>query len=90
MRPAPGPAGASRVSMLVFFVAAGCLVFVSSLAAVQGLLSYAGPAPDSSVFAFCPIMAGLGAAFGFERWWSYELGPCNPFHEYAKTPSMFP
>jgi len=35
---------------------------------------------DPSVLEFYPLMAGVGALFGFERWWTYQNGPVNPFH----------
>lgn len=36
---------------------------------------------DTSVVCFCPLMAIFGAIFGFERWWSNEIGPYNPIHD---------
>jgi len=51
---------------------------------VQASLDLAGRPPDSSVYSFYPIMALIGAAFGFERWWAHEQGGdegYNPFHE---------
>jgi len=64
---------------LVVCVGSGILIFVSMLSIVLLLVSYAG-AMDSSQLSFYWIMAGAGALFGFERWWSYEQGPVNPFH----------
>ncbi len=70
------------VRTLVFFLAAGVGLFVAGLYAVLTLLgSVGGAGYDASVLSFYPFMAALGAVFGFERWWSYELGPYNPIHD---------
>jgi len=68
---------------LLYLTVAGMGIFMSFLLVLQLSLVYFGTAPDPSVFKFYPIMAGLGALFGFERWWSYEQGEYNPFHESA-------
>jgi hypothetical protein len=51
------------------------------LLCLHASLVFVGDSPDSSVYYFYPIMGGLGAAFGFERWWSHEYGDVNPFHD---------
>ncbi len=66
---------------LVLMMGAGVALFVALLFCLQALLTYAGAAMDSSVYSFYPIMAGLGAMFGFERWWAHEQGGVNPFHD---------
>ncbi|HUI85909.1 MAG TPA: hypothetical protein VLY21_01985 [Nitrososphaerales archaeon] len=71
------PARSLLVSVLV-----GCLIFIFFLFVVQMTLQYfaAGYGLDSSFEEFYPIMAALGALWGFSRWWSYEQGEYNPFH----------
>jgi hypothetical protein len=71
----------THIRRLVMMVAAGTGIFVVLLLALQAVLVYAGAAPDSSIYRFYPVMAALGAAFGFERWWAAEQGEQNPFHD---------
>ncbi|MDA4125546.1 MAG: hypothetical protein OK438_08915 [Thaumarchaeota archaeon] len=71
----------AHLKRLVKMVAAGIAIFIALLLALQAALVYAGAAPDSSVYWFYPIMAVLGALFGFERWWATEQGGNNPFHD---------
>ena len=59
----------------------GSALFAVFLLSVQAALSYAGRFPDQTFYSFYPIMVGLGAAFGFERWWAHEQGDFNPFHD---------
>ncbi len=66
---------------LGFFLLAGCAVFVALLVCLQALLVFVGYAVDPSFYNFYPILALLGAAFGFERWWAHEQGDVNPFHD---------
>ncbi|MDG6900653.1 MAG: hypothetical protein JRM80_01630 [Nitrososphaerota archaeon] len=66
---------------LLYCTGVGVGFFVSLFLALHLVLIYSGIAPDPSVFRFYPIMAGLGVLFGFERWWAYEQGGVNPFHE---------
>jgi drug/metabolite transporter (DMT)-like permease len=66
---------------LVLLMGAGVLFFVGLFLCLHLLLIYAGAAPDPSVYNFYPLMAGLGALFGFERWWAHEQGGVNPFHD---------
>jgi hypothetical protein len=49
-------------------MAAGACVFLLLLVALQVALSFAGNPVDSTFYKFYPIMAALGAVFGFERW----------------------
>ena len=62
-------------------MAAGVCIFTSFIVAVQVSLDLVGKLPDSTFYNFYPIMVALGAAFGFERWWAYEQGEHNPFHD---------
>jgi hypothetical protein len=41
---------------------------------------------DPSIWNFYPLMAAIGAMFAFERWWTYECGGVNPWHD-RKTSS---
>jgi uncharacterized RDD family membrane protein YckC len=66
---------------LLKMLAVGSAFFVILLFAVQVILIFGKLAPDSSFYNFYPIMAGLGALFGFERWWAHEQGGVNPFHD---------
>ena len=66
---------------LAYFLAAGASLFVAGLFVTLTSLGAAGVRYDSSVLDFYPVMAGLGAIFGFERWWSHIYGPSNPFHD---------
>ena len=69
---------------LPVFLAAGSFIFVLFLLAVEAALVYLGGwKPDSSVANFYWLMGVIGTVWGFERWWSYELGPCNPFHDHG-------
>ncbi len=63
-----------HVKRLLKMVAAGSAVFSALLFALQALLVHEGLAPDSSFYDFYPIMAALGVAFGFERWWATMQG----------------
>jgi hypothetical protein len=62
-------------------LAGGASIFVLALLGLHLALILAGVGPDSSVLNFYPLMVGAGALFGFERWWSYEQGGVNPFHD---------
>ncbi len=62
-------------------LAAGMFIFVSFLLVLHLSLIYAGVKLDSSIMNFYPMMAGAGILFGFERWWAYEQGGVNPFHD---------
>lgn len=63
-------------------IPAGASIFMAMFFVLQMSLQVgAGYYPDSSVWNFYPLMAFAGAIFGFERWWAYEQGPYNPFHE---------
>lgn len=66
---------------MALLIAAGACAFVALLAALQFALSSVGVKLDATFYDFYPIMAGLGAVFGFERWWGQELGEYNPFHD---------
>lgn len=67
---------------LALFLLGGASLFVLGLFMFLTLLATLGGFSfDSSVLTFYPVMAGLGALFGFERWWSYERGPVNPFRD---------
>jgi hypothetical protein len=67
---------------LALFLAGGAFLFVLGLFTFLTLLgAIGGFSFDSSVLSFYPIITGLGALFGFGRWWSYEVGPVNPFHD---------
>lgn len=67
---------------LLFFVGAGIFIFVSGLFILLTALEYLGGVKyDPSILYFYPFMAALGAVFGFERWWSHQMGPYNPFHD---------
>lgn len=60
----------------------GASIFILLFAAFHlMILMYAPTTLDFSALYFYPIMAGLGMVFGFERWWSYEQGSYNPFHD---------
>lgn len=68
---------------LVKFLVAGSSLFIFFLFAVQSVLVYLGGwRSDPSVLYFYPLMALLGTVWGFEQWWSYEIGPYNPFHDH--------
>ncbi len=71
----------AHIRRLIKMVAAGIGIFIVLLLALQAALVYAGAALDPSVYRFYPVMAALGAAFGFERWWATEQGEHNPFHD---------
>ena len=71
----------SHLKRLVLFMAAVIAIFLLFLVAVQVALGLVGKLPDPTFYDFYPIMVALGAAFGFERWWAYEQGEHNPFHE---------
>ncbi|MDV3293958.1 MAG: hypothetical protein LYZ70_06775 [Nitrososphaerales archaeon] len=71
----------AHLKRLGFFTLAGGAIFVALLVALQAALAFAGHPVDSSIYKFYPILAGLGAAFGFERWWAHEQGDVNPFHD---------
>jgi hypothetical protein len=66
---------------MVLLIALFACVFMVLLAALQVALSSVGIRYGGSFYEFYPIMAGLGAIVGFERWWSQELGDYNPFHD---------
>ncbi|MDE1858141.1 MAG: hypothetical protein KGI26_03630 [Thaumarchaeota archaeon] len=67
---------------LVLFLGSGAAIFVLGLFLVLWFLGAAGGfSYDPSVLDFYPVMAGLGAVFGFERWWAHMYGPSNPFHD---------
>ena len=70
----------SHARRLLKLVGGGVATFVLILAAIQIALSMAGDGSDPSFYNFYPVMAGLGAVFGFERWWGQEQGDYNPFH----------
>jgi hypothetical protein len=59
----------------------GASIFVLGFLVFQLALIFAGHALDGSVLNFYPLVAGAGALFGFERWWSNEQGGVNPFHD---------
>jgi hypothetical protein len=69
---------ARRMAMMI---AAGACAFMALLAALQVAFGFVGLKMDATFYEFYPIMAGLGALFGFERWWGRELGDYNPFHD---------
>ncbi len=71
----------NHAKRLAKLIAAGVCVFLALLAALQVALSFVGIRPDATFYDFYPIMAALGVVFGFERWWSQELGDYNPFHD---------
>ncbi|MDE1853500.1 MAG: hypothetical protein KGI38_07115 [Thaumarchaeota archaeon] len=67
---------------LILLIGAGSMIFMLGLSILLAFLGYAGRVwYDPSVLDFYPLMAGLGALFGFERWWGYEYGETNPFHD---------
>jgi hypothetical protein len=77
-----GPLDKHPFRTLALFLALGILAFLAGLFALLGFLQgFAGAKFDSSVVNFYLLMAGGGAIFGFERWWTYELGGVNPFHD---------
>ena len=59
----------------------GASAFLILPAAVQVALSLVGAPPDATFYRLYPLMAALGAAFGFERWWGQEQGEYHPFHD---------
>jgi hypothetical protein len=65
---------------LLYCISVGAAFFTGLFLLLYLALVHSGKAPDPSVFRFYPIMAGLGLIFGFERWWAYEQGGVNPFH----------
>ena len=69
------------VKRLAFFLAAGVLIFDGGLFLVLAVLGSFGVGFDPSVARFYPLLAIFGAVFGFERWWSNEIGPYNPIHD---------
>jgi hypothetical protein len=71
----------AHLRRLVWMMSVGMVFFVALFLFVHIVLIYAGAAPDPTVYRFYPIMAGLGALFGFERWWAHEQGGVNPFHD---------
>ncbi len=71
----------SHVKRLVKLMVVGVCIFLLALAGLQAALSFGGLPPDRSFYNFYPIMAVLGAVFGFERWWGQEQGDYNPFHD---------
>lgn len=66
---------------LALFMLAGCAIFASFMVCLQAALAFSGRPADASIYNFYPIRGGLGAAFGFERWWAHEQGEVNPFHD---------
>lgn len=67
---------------LLISVSVGVLLFVFALFVLLTVMDfYGGVRLDPSVLNFYPLMAGAGVLFGFERWWAYEQGGVNPFHE---------
>jgi len=60
----------------------GTLLFLSLIVAVQLVLTLLarGVGIDATFWRFYPLMGGVGALFGFERWWAYEQDGVNPFH----------
>jgi len=66
---------------MIFFIIIFACIFVGLLAALQVALKFVGVQLGVSVYEFYPMMAGLGAVVGFERWWGNELGEYNPFHD---------
>ena len=63
-------------------LAAGVSMFVTGLfLLLWSLLVYGGAKFDPSVWNFYLLVAFAGAVFGFERWWAYESGGVNPFHD---------
>lgn len=68
-------------SLLVSILFGG-FIFVLLLFVLQFSLVFlaGGHGIDPSFVDFYPLMGGLGAFWGFERWWSYEGGEYNPFH----------
>ncbi len=67
---------------LLISMAFGGSFFVFVLFALLTALGFWGGVWfDPSVGNFYPIMAVVGALFGFERWWAYEQGGVNPFHD---------
>lgn len=62
--------------------AGGILLFVGLLFAILTLTANAGVKYEGpSVLNFYLFIAGVGALYGFERWWTHEYGPSNPFHD---------
>ena len=72
---------ANHAKRLAWFMAAGGVIFLVFLFALQVALILANVGLDATFYRFYPIMAAVGAAFGFERWWGQEQGEYNPFHE---------
>jgi len=67
---------------LLVLLAAGTTIFVLSFFLILfAVTAFTGLRFDSSVVDFYPWIAGAGALFGFERWWAYESGGVNPFHD---------
>ncbi len=64
---------------LAFCLAAGVSIFVLGLFVLLTVVSFYGVVkPDPSALKFYPVMAGVGALFGFNVWWGYEQGTYNP------------
>lgn len=59
---------------------ATCIAAGVSLFVIGFFLILVALRPDPSALQFYPLVAACGALFGFERWWTYEYGPVNPFH----------
>lgn len=71
----------NHAKRMVALIVAGACIFVALLVALQVALNYVGVRFDGTFYEFYPIMAGVGAVFGFERWWGQEQGEYNPFHD---------
>ena len=67
----------------------GIFFFVAMLFAILTLIGWATSNPamasemgvDSSALNFYWIFIGLGALWGFERFWTTEYGPSNPWYQ---------
>jgi hypothetical protein len=71
----------NHVKRMAMLTTVGACAFLALLAALQVALSFVGLRQDATFYDFYPIMAALGAVFGFERWWGQEQGDYNPFHD---------
>jgi hypothetical protein len=70
------------IRRLGIFLAAGTGIFVGGLFLFLTFITVVGGMRfDSSILNFYPLMACAGGIFGFERWWAYESGGVNPFHD---------
>jgi cyanate lyase len=72
---------ANHAKRMTKLMVVGVCIFLLFMLVVQVVLSLARSPVDPTFYRFYPIMAVLGATFGFVMWWGQEQGEYNPFHD---------